>query len=160
MNRLIRFSTGVLLAASAAAYGAGDQCDIAARYYALGSKANEEYRDRDALQFFEKAASACSRYQYWQELGELAAGFNEPETNQTAAEAFVAAYDLAGNDTEAARAVAHYAVLLHHTGDPQRALGFVRNAPSSTRTMRGSISGTSVFGIVRVISERTTWFEG
>ncbi len=127
MNRLFTLCGGLLLCATVSAQAA-DQCDIAARYYALGSKANEEYRDRDALQFFEKAAAACNRYEYWQELGELAAGFNEPETNQTAADAFIAAYESAGSDAQEARSVAHYAVLLHHTGDPQRALGFVRRA--------------------------------
>ncbi len=127
MNGLSMLCGGLLLGATVGVQAA-DQCDIAARYYALGSKANEEYRDRDALQFFEKAAAACNRYEYWQELGELAAGFNEPETNQTAADAFIAAYESAGSDTQEARSVAHYAVLLHHTGDPQRALGFVRKA--------------------------------
>jgi outer membrane protein OmpA-like peptidoglycan-associated protein len=97
-------------------------CDATAeRYYDLARKARQEYRDQDAVQFLERAAQACPRYQYWQELGELAATLGEKDTRGRAAEAYIEAYALAASPAEQARSTARYAELLLAEEDPQRA---------------------------------------
>jgi outer membrane protein OmpA-like peptidoglycan-associated protein len=115
-------STFVLYVSILMASDALAACDATAdRYYELARKARKEFREQDALQFLDRAAQACSRYQYWQELGELAAGFAEKETRSRAAEAYVEAYALASSPAEQARSAARYAELLLAEEDPQRA---------------------------------------
>jgi outer membrane protein OmpA-like peptidoglycan-associated protein len=102
-----------------------EDCALGARYYQLSSTAREEYRQEDALDFLERAVQACPTYYYWQELAELATEFGEPERNERAAEAFVAAHDMATNDKDRARSIARYAEMLFHANDPQNAMTYI-----------------------------------
>ena len=103
-------------------------CELGTRYRALADQARDEYRDADALDFLRKAAAACGSYENWLALGELATEFNDTDNTEQAASAFVKAYEAAEQPAKQAKAATHYAVLLHHSGDPQRALTYVRRA--------------------------------
>ena len=119
-------ATAIVSAPALAQEGAEeDPCALAARYYQLSSAARADFRQQDAYDFLERAVDACPTYYYWQELGELATEFGEAQKNERAAEAFVAAHDMASNDSDRARSIARYAELLFHSEDPQRAMNYV-----------------------------------
>ena len=106
---------------------ADSDCALASRYYDLSKKATSDYKQRDAYEFLERAVEVCpTSYQYFQELGEAAAGFGE-ELNARAAEAYVSAYALAEDAPEQARSIGRYAELLFHTNNPN-ALSYIHQA--------------------------------
>lgn len=107
---------------------AEDDCALGARYYQLSNTAKDEFRQQDAYDFLERAVAACPTYYYWQELAELATEFGEPARTERAAEAFVAAHDMATNDPDRARSIARYAELLFHGNDPQNAMTYIVEA--------------------------------
>ena len=111
-----------------AGWSAEQDCALSARYYQLADTAKEEYRQQDAYEFLERAAGACPKYQYVQEMAELATEFGDPELTLRAAEGFGEALDLATNDSERARSIARYAELLYHGNDPQNAMNYIVEA--------------------------------
>ncbi len=105
-----------------------EDCAMGARYYQLSSAARDDFRQQDAYEFLERAVAACPTYYYWQELAEIATEFGEPARTERAAEAFVAAYEMATNEKDRARSIARYAEMLYHSSDPQRALTYIVEA--------------------------------
>ena len=112
----------------ASAWAAEEDCAMGARYYQLSSAARDDFRQQDAYEFLERAVAACPTYYYWQELAELATEFGEPARTERAAEAFVAAYEMATNEKDRARSIARYAEMLFHGSDPQRAMTYIVEA--------------------------------
>jgi len=105
-----------------------EDCAMGARYYQLSSAARDDFRQQDAYEFLERAVAACPTYYYWQELAEIATEFGEPARTERAAEAFVAAYEMATNEKDRARSIARYAEMLFHGSDPQRAQTYIVEA--------------------------------
>ena len=112
----------------ASGWAAEEDCAMGARYYQLSSAARDDFRQQDAYEFLERAVAACPTYYYWQELAELATEFGEPARTERAAEAFVAAYEMATNEKDRARSIARYAEMLFHGSDPQRAMTYIVEA--------------------------------
>ncbi|MDH3641016.1 MAG: OmpA family protein [Gammaproteobacteria bacterium] len=127
-NRLIPGLIIGLFVAPLSAWSAEQDCELGARYYGLAKTAQEEYREQDAYEFLERAAAACPKYQYVQEMAELATEFGDPELTLRAAEGFGDALDLASTDPERARSIARYAELLYHGNDPQNAMTYIVEA--------------------------------
>ncbi len=100
-------------------------CALAGRYYSLAQQAERDLRREDQYQFLERAVDACNRYDYWQALGDVAATFGEREKNERAAEAYIAAHDVAADVRERAQSIARYAELLFNTNYRQQALTYI-----------------------------------
>jgi outer membrane protein OmpA-like peptidoglycan-associated protein len=128
MCKRINWLIAALVFAPLAGWSAEQDCALSARYYQLADTAKEEYRQQDAYEFLERAAGACPKYQYVQEMAELATEFGDPELALRAAEGFGEALDLATNDSERARSIARYAELLYHGNDPQNAMSYIVEA--------------------------------
>jgi outer membrane protein OmpA-like peptidoglycan-associated protein len=101
-------------------------------YYFNAYKNSGNLPASDAVAMLERAVEACSRWEYWQKLGETAEKLNDPAQNARIAEAYVAAYDIAGTDAERALSAGRYGELLLNTGDPQNALKYVHHARNLT----------------------------
>lgn len=128
MCRSLNWLIAALTVMPLAGWSAEQDCALSARYYQLADTAKTEYREQDAYEFLTRAAGACPKYQYVQEMAELATEFGDPELTQRAAEGFGDALDLASNDTERARSIARYAELLFHGNDPQNAMSYIIEA--------------------------------
>jgi len=128
MWKLCDWLVAALIVVPLAAWSAEPDCGLSARYYQLAETAKSEYRQQDAYDFLERAAQACPKYQYVQEMAELATQFGDPELNLRAAEAFGEALELADNDADRARSIARYAELLFYNNDPQNAMNYIVEA--------------------------------
>lgn len=106
----------------------GEDCDLAQRYHALAQDRLEAFERDEAAAYLQRAADACPRFAYAQELGEVKAQSGEDADRRDAVDAFVAAYGLASSDTERARSLWKYAELLNYAGDPQNAYPLIRQA--------------------------------
>lgn len=126
---MIRAILGLVVTVlSTSAFAAEQDCSLGERYLALSTKATEEFRQDDAYRFMERTVEVCPNFENWLLLGELAAGFGEDGRNARAAEAYVAANEVAATQSEKAAAIAKYAELLFHTNDPQNALTYIQQA--------------------------------
>ncbi|MCZ6708995.1 MAG: hypothetical protein O7B25_01375, partial [Gammaproteobacteria bacterium] len=85
MRRSWYWSIVVLIVVPVAGWSAQEDCALSARYYQLAATARSEYREQDAYEFLTRAAGACPKYQYVQEMAELATEFGDPELTQRAA---------------------------------------------------------------------------
>jgi outer membrane protein OmpA-like peptidoglycan-associated protein len=131
MNNTCRSSKwliGALMSMPLVAWSAESDCDLSARYYQLAETARAEYRQQDAYEFLQRAADSCPKYDYVQEMAELATEFGDPELTVRAAEGFGDALELATTDAERARSIARYAELLFHSNDPQNAMTYIVEA--------------------------------
>jgi outer membrane protein OmpA-like peptidoglycan-associated protein len=106
---------------------AGD-CALGQRYLELARERVAKFEMADAQTFLQQSIAACPSYAAYQQLGELAAQSTEQQDKVRAAEAFVAATDLAANDEERARTLFQYARLLNRDGDPQNAYPLIKAA--------------------------------
>ena len=108
----------------------GGDCELAQRYYALAQNRLEAFNRDDAAAYLQRAADACPRYAFVQELGEVKARSAEAADKRDAVDAFVTAYGLASSATERARSLWKYAELLNDEGDPQNAYPLILEAKS------------------------------
>ncbi len=108
-----------------------ENCELGDYYFrTFENSGNLPPRDRIAM--LERAVEACSKWKFWQKLGETAETAGDPELKSRIAEAYVAAYDIAGTDTERALSAGRYGELLLKAGDPQGALKYVHHARNLT----------------------------
>ena len=105
-----------------------NDCAMAERYYSMAQQQLGANKQSAAAGYLEKAAAACPRHAYFQELGELRMETVDRFDQQQAVEAFVQSHALASSDKERARALWKYAALLHQEGDPQNADRLIRDA--------------------------------
>ncbi|HUO81448.1 MAG TPA: OmpA family protein [Gammaproteobacteria bacterium] len=108
----------------------GSDCELAQRYYGLAQDRLGAVNQDDAAAYLQRAADACPRYAYAQELGEVKAKSAEAADKRDAVDAFVTAYGLASSATERARSLWKYAELLNDEGDPQNAYPLILEAKS------------------------------
>lgn len=107
---------------------AANDCALAERYLELARERVAKFEMEDAQAFLQQSVAACPSYAAYQQLGELAAQSTEEQDKVRAAEAFVAATDLAPSDADRARTLFHYAKLLNRDGDPQNAYPLIKAA--------------------------------
>jgi outer membrane protein OmpA-like peptidoglycan-associated protein len=101
-------------------------------YYFNAYKNSGNLPASDAVAMLERAVEACSRWEYWQKLGETTAKVGDRSLTAKIAEAYVSAYEVAGSDAERALSAGRYGELLLNTGDPQNALKYVHHARNLT----------------------------
>jgi outer membrane protein OmpA-like peptidoglycan-associated protein len=118
----------VCLTLSAQAVAQDTDCALADRYYGLAQDRLGTSDNAEASVFLERAGSACPRFNYFQELGELRMMSVNEDDRRLAVDAFVEAHALAAGDAERSRALWKYAELLNDEGDPQNADPLIREA--------------------------------
>ncbi len=107
---------------------AANDCALGQRYLALARERAASFETEDAQTFLRQSIAACPGYDAYQQLGELAAQSTEQDDKVRAAEAFVAAHELAATDAERAKSLFQYAQLLNRDGDPQNAYPLIKSA--------------------------------
>jgi outer membrane protein OmpA-like peptidoglycan-associated protein len=110
--------------------GAADaaDCALAERYLAIANDRIKAGVTAEASTNLHNSLAACPTYQAWQQLGELSAQSDERKDKAGAVEAFVAAHELAPDDSSRARSLYQYASLLNREGDPQNAYPLIHDA--------------------------------
>jgi tetratricopeptide (TPR) repeat protein len=106
----------------------GEDCELGERYFLLAQDSLEEFNESEAAGWLVRASSVCSRFEYFQALGELWMQSLLPNERAGAVDAFVSAIDIAESDQQRAEALYQYATLLAREGDPQNALGLITTA--------------------------------
>jgi outer membrane protein OmpA-like peptidoglycan-associated protein len=136
-----------LACAANTALAAGD-CSLGQRYLSLARASAAKFETDDAQEFLQKSIAECPSYDAYQQLGELAAQSTEVKDKARAAEAFVAATDLAPNDAERSRTLFQYAQMLNRDGDPQNAYPLIKAAAEL------NAGSAEIAGLERTIEEQ------
>ena len=105
-----------------------DDCNLGAYYFRTFENAGATMMPGDRIELLERTVAVCSRWQYWQQLGEAAEAMGDRALTVRAAEAYARAYAIAATPLEQAQSAGRYAQVLLASGDPQRALVYVHHA--------------------------------
>lgn len=105
-----------------------EDCELGERYFLLAQDSLEDFNESDAAGWLVSASSICSRFEYFQALGELWMQSLLASERAAAVDAFVSAIDIAESDQQRAQALHQYASLLASRGDPQNALDLINTA--------------------------------
>lgn len=116
------------LSSANAAEAEQGSCDLAARYFLLAQDSLEEGDDAGAAEWLMGASSACPRFEYYQELGEILMESLLESERASAVDVFISAFDIAENDGQRSTALLSYTILLDREGDSRNALEIITKA--------------------------------